>query len=212
MRAATKSVNCFGLGWENIPEKNCFKFFQSCVTLRPKHEPLQLLLSEGVDHTFHLVLLAFVGALIGYQDHVLTPGTTVWVSWIHHISPLSCGLKIMAGAVAVGATAALALPLLFSSFSPVDKAKELLPCRWSTVCCVGWPFLASNPWSHSKICLPFGITISTVFQIIVRLWKAHKIRTQFKNLVTERRPKPPMDVGSSTTTKQTLWLQHTHLI
>ena len=33
----------------------------------------------------------------------------------------------MAGAVAVGATAALALPLLFSSFSPVDKACKLLP-------------------------------------------------------------------------------------
>ena len=156
MQAATKSVNCFGLGWENISEKNCFKFFQSCVTLRPKHEPLQLLLSEGIDHTVHLVLLAYVGALIGYQDHVLTPGTTVWVSWIHHISPLSCGLKIMAGAVAVGATAALALPLLFSSFSPVDKAKELLPCRWSTVCCVGWPFLALKDmfalWSNHFDC------------------------------------------------------------
>ena len=46
--------------------KNCFKFFKGCVTLGPKREPLQLLSSEGLNHTGHLVLIAQVGALVSY--------------------------------------------------------------------------------------------------------------------------------------------------
>ena len=49
-------------------QKSSVKFFESCVTLGPKYEPLQLLLCEGVDHAGHLVLLAHVGALISYQE------------------------------------------------------------------------------------------------------------------------------------------------
>ena len=94
MWAVSKSANCFGLDQKKNLRKNCFKFSKSCVTLRPKREPLQLLSSEGVNHTGHLVLIAHVSALVGYQEHpcpLLEP-----------------------------------LPLLFSSFSAADEARELL--------------------------------------------------------------------------------------
>ena len=86
MWAVSKSANCFGLDQKKNLRKNCFKFFKSCVTLRPKR--------EGVNHTGHLVLIAHVSALVGYQEHpcpLLEP-----------------------------------LPLLFSSFSAADEARELL--------------------------------------------------------------------------------------
>ena len=74
--------------------KKRFRFFQSCVTLGPKHHPLQLLSSEGIDHPGHLVLLAHMGgcpcSLPG--TCVPTPGTPVWVSWLRRISPLSAGV------------------------------------------------------------------------------------------------------------------------
>ena len=37
-------------------QKSSFKLVESCVTLGPKREPLQLLACEGVDHAGHLVL------------------------------------------------------------------------------------------------------------------------------------------------------------
>ena len=59
----------------------------------------------------------------------------------------------MAGAVAVAgaATAVAALLLLFSSFSPVDKARELLPSRcWSAVSFMGWGASLAVELNHNN--------------------------------------------------------------
>ena len=67
-----------------------------------------------------------------------------------YFTSLSCGLKIMAGAEAVAgaAAAAVMLPLLFSSFSAVDKAHELLTC-WIAISCMGWWASLSRTKSHN---------------------------------------------------------------
>ena len=132
MRAASRSANCFGRGLENISKKAVLNS-SSVVSLSGLNmnccscSRLRVLIMQANWYCSLMWVPSY--ATRNMRAH---SWNIVWVSLIRHISPLlACGLKIMAGAEAVARAAALVaavtLPLLFSSFSAVDEASELLP-------------------------------------------------------------------------------------